>query len=92
MGRRFFQSFKQSIECFFGQHMDFVDNINLIASHCRSKTDILTKISDFIDPAVTRTVNLNDIKTMTIGNTFADMAFITGIYGGLFLTIHCFGK
>ena len=66
MSRRLLQGFEDSIESVIGQHMHFVDDIDLIAFLGRSVFDPLAQITDLIDAAVGSAVDLDDIHALAM--------------------------
>ena len=55
--RRLLQSFEKRIKRFFGEHMDFVDNVNFVAVDGRGEAHFVAQLSDFINAAVGGRVN-----------------------------------
>lgn len=61
MGRRLLQGFKERIECGDGEHVDFVDDIELEARTCRNIGRLLAQGADLLDAVVGRTVDFDDV-------------------------------
>ena len=79
MRRRLFQRFQQRIECLVGQHMHFVDQIDLVMLLRRCIFDALTQIADLVDPAVGSAVDLNHIHAFAARKALASRADTAGI-------------
>ncbi len=52
MAGRFFQGLQQGIESLPRQHVDFVDDVNLISTLRRCVTDILPQLPTLIDSSI----------------------------------------
>ena len=57
----FLKCLEQGVGGFFGEHVDFIYNIDLITSLVRSIVDLLPEVSDFINAAIAGGVNFDDI-------------------------------
>jgi len=62
------QGFQEGIKSLLGEHVDFVNNKNLIATMGREVLDILPEFPNLIDAAVTGAVDFQDIETMPLGD------------------------
>ena len=79
MRRRFLQCFQQGIERILRQHVNFVDDINLVTRrHCRIAHG-LDNLADIVDAGVRCGIHFNDVDVPTLRNRdtgFADTARI----------------
>ena len=66
VGRRFFQSFQKCIKSFFGKHVDFVNDVDLVLSTGWGDGDFITELADFVDPTVAGSIYLYNIHVHTI--------------------------
>ena len=62
---RFFQRFQQRVEGRPGQHVDFVDDVDLVPRPARSHADVGSQRSDFVDAAVGRAVDLDHVDVFS---------------------------
>jgi len=92
MGWRFLEGLEQSIGGFFGEHMDFIYYIDLIASLVGSIIDPLTEVSDFINTPVTGSINFYDIQSPALSYCLANMASIARLTLAVGNTIHCLSQ
>src|SRR5437879_733551 len=74
-----FQSFQQRIESRVGDLMSFVENINLEAVARRPVAGRLAQLTNFVDAAVSRSVNFNYIDSVPGANLSARVAHSTGL-------------
>ena len=56
--RRLFQGLQQGVERLAGEHVDFVDNVNLEARPAGPHVDVLPQLADLVDAAVAGPVDL----------------------------------
>jgi hypothetical protein len=66
VGRRLFQGLEQRVEGLAGQHVDFVDDVDLVLRAARSHVDFVPQFADFINPTVTGGVYFDDIQVRTV--------------------------
>ena len=78
MGRRFLQRFQQGVERLVGQHVDFIDDINLITGLRRRKFDIFPQIADLVDTPVRCGVDLIDVHRRAVIDQFTGTAVVAG--------------
>jgi len=57
----FLKRLEQGIGGFFGEHMDFIYNIDLVTGLVRSIVNLLPEVSDFINAAIAGSINFYDI-------------------------------
>jgi len=75
---RLFQRLEQRIESRRGEHVHFVDDVNLEASPAGADVDIAAELADFIDAAVARAVNFKHIEVATNRNSEAVITYAAG--------------
>ena len=68
MLRRLFQRFQQGVERLLGEHVHFVDDVNLVPHTTRPHRDVLSQLTYLVDPAVTRAVDLQHIHVIASGH------------------------
>ena len=73
----FLQCLKQGVGGFFGEHMDFVDNIDFVTGLVGRVVHFLTEVSDFINAAIAGRINLDDIQSRPLGDCLAHGTGIT---------------
>jgi len=73
---RFLQCLEQGIGGFFGEHVDFIYNIDFIAGFVGGIVDPLAELSNFIDAPIAGSINLYDIQGSPLGYC---LAYRTGI-------------
>src|SRR5262249_18528963 len=76
MCRRLLQRFEKSVEGVLGQHVNFVDDVDLVARSSRPVLDILANFADLIDAAVARCIDLEHVDIFSRSNRPALSALI----------------
>ena len=92
MGRRFFQGLQEGIEGRLREHMDFIDDVNLVFVLRGKISDILPEFPDLIDPAVGGSIDFEDIDGDPIPDLLAERALIAGVPRRSLGTIEGFGQ
>ena len=59
--RGLLQRLQQGVEGVGGQHVDFVDDVDLAGQHRRRVADRLAQLADVVDPAVAGAVDLDHV-------------------------------
>src|SRR5690554_2905943 len=77
--RWFFQCLQKRVKCIGGQHMYFVNDINLIKTVYRRVLHLLPQLANFFNTAVRCSVYFNYIKRISLGNTNTLWTFTTKI-------------
>ena len=77
--RRLFQRLQQRVERLLGQHVHFVDDVDLEASPAGTDTDVGPQLADFVDAAVAGTVDLQHVHIVAAGDLLADVALPAGV-------------
>src|SRR5690554_152638 len=78
MRRRLFKRLQQGVKRLVGEHMNLVNNIDLIAVPARRVAHPLAKLANLIDAAVRRPVDLKDVGRLPLVDLFARRALIAG--------------
>jgi len=92
VGWWFLQGFEQGIGGAGTEHVDFVDDIDLIACLIRGVVDLLTEAADIIDAGVAGGINFDNIQGSGFGYC---LAHITGIAGFTLIigeAVHCLSQ
>ena len=76
MGRRLLQGLKEGIGRLFGYHVDFVYNVDLVASQIWGVIDFFSQVTDFVNAPVASGVYLYDIRSTTFVDSFTHGAAI----------------
>ena len=76
--RRLLQGFQEGIKGVLGEHVDFIDNKNLITTLGREIFNIFPKFPNLIDAPVTGPVDFQDIETMPLGDLQTRLALVAG--------------
>ncbi len=61
VGRRFLKCLEQSVKRLLGQHMDFINDVDLIFSTCGRNIHPFFQVADFINTTVAGGIDLNNI-------------------------------
>ena len=88
---RFLKSFQEGIERLSGKHVNFINNVCLVIAIRWSHSNILSQLTDFIDPAVACSINLNYIDVLACGNRLAAFTKVTRFTGFPICALKCFG-
>ena len=62
LGRGFFKRFQQSVEGMLGEHMHFIDDIDLVAATCGGIANFFTQVADLINPTVRGPIDLQNVQ------------------------------
>jgi len=79
VGRWLLERFEQGIESPGGQHMDFVDDVNLVRGFGRHEIDFIGDPADIVDTVIGGGVHFHDIEQRAVENATADFALVAGI-------------
>ncbi len=77
--RRLLQGLQQGVEGLLGEHVHFVDDVDLVLPLRGPVPDGLPQVADLVDAAVRRAVDLKDVDAPPLGDLRADFARIVGI-------------
>ena len=76
--RRFLESFEQGVERLIREHVDFVDNVDLVFTLGRRKVDLIAQITDIIHAGVGGRVDLDEIQKTILVDSFAVVTLVVG--------------
>ena len=79
VGRRLLQGLEQCIEGRIGEHVDFVDDIDLVPGHRRGVADLLAKVPDIVDAAVAGRVDLYQVHRAALVDRQTYFAGVVGL-------------
>ena len=74
MARRFFQRLQQRIKCVFGQHVNFVDNVDFVACRHGGVTHSLNNLPHIIYAGVACGIHFDDVDMPTLRDCDARLA------------------
>ncbi|MBA7642432.1 hypothetical protein ES703_50125 [subsurface metagenome] len=77
MGWWFFQRLEQGVRGAIAEHMDFINDINLVACLVGSIVGFLPEATDIFNAGVAGGINFNNIQGTTLGNCLAHRAGVT---------------
>ena len=80
LGWGLFQCFEQGVGGAVAEHMDFVYDIDLVASLRGGVVDLFAQAADIIDASVAGGVDFNDIHGAALGYGSAHIAFVAGFF------------
>ena len=86
----FLQGLQQRVEGLLGQHVDFVDDVNLETASTWANGDVGTQLADFVDAAVAGTVNFQHVHVLTNGDRLASVTLVARLGGRAFFTVQTF--
>ncbi len=87
-----FQRLQQSIEGGHRQHVHFVNDIDLVTAATGSHVGIGSQLANLVDPAITRSIDFQNINVFAIRNTIANVTLAARFDRGTGLTIQTLGK
>lgn len=79
MGGRFLQRLEEGIEGLLREHVDLVDDKDLVAAHLRGDAGLLHELLDLIDTIVGRGIELEDVEGAALLKSLATLAGATGL-------------
>jgi len=92
MARRFLQGFEEGVEGLGGEHVDFIDDVNLEPALARAIPNGLTQLADVVDAAIGGSVNLDDVHGIALGDLPAIGALIARERGYSLFAVEASGK
>ena len=90
--RGLFQSLEQRVECLGGEHMNFIDDENLVTVPCRPVSDAFPQFTNFVNAAVGGRIDLEDIDGLARSHFPAGSAVVAGIDGGPLTAVQRLGQ
>ena len=85
--RRLFEGLQEAVERFFRQHVDFVDDVDLVACRGRCVAHAVHQLADVVDAGVGRGVHLQDVDMAAVCDRDAMLANAAGLRRRLALAI-----
>ena len=92
VGGRFFERFQEGVEGLLGQHVDFVNDIDLEPGSGRSVADGVAELADFLDAAIAGAVDFDDIEGTALGDLAAAGVVVLEIDFGTIGAIQALGE
>ena len=92
MRRRFLKRFQQRVEGLLGQHVDFIDDVNLVATAGGQVAQLFAQFSYLVDAAIGCTVDLDNIQVGTLNDFAAGLAGVAGLNGGALFAVERLGQ
>ena len=92
MGRWLFQCLEQGVSSLFSEHVDFVNNIDLVVRSARHEGHLLTQAANFVNTAVGRGIQLDHIHRIALGDRLAYCTLVTGLTVAVVQAINGFGQ
>jgi hypothetical protein len=89
---RLFQGLEERIERLLGEHVHFVDDVDLHPRPAGPNGDVLAKLTDFVDAAIAGTVNFQHVDIIPRGNRLADFALVARCGSGTVFAVERLGK
>ena len=90
--RRLFQGLQQGVEGLAGEHVDFVDDVDLEPRAAGTNADVLTQLADLVDAAVAGPVDLQHVDVLARADALADVALVAGRRRGALFAIQRLGE
>ena len=93
MGRGFFERFQQGVERFLGQHVHFVDDVDLVLALAGRVLDAFEQmVPDLFDPVVGRAVDFQHVDAASFRDFMAECTGVAGRYGGAVYAVQGLGQ
>jgi len=90
--RRLLKCFEEGIGSVLSYHVDFVDDVDLIASHIWRIVHLFPELADFVDTPVAGGIYFDYVQGITFVHCLAQVAFVTGFALLWVEAIYCFGQ
>ena len=75
---RLFQRLEQRVEGAVGEHVHFVDDVDLVAALAGAKADLVAQFADIVDAVVGGSVDLDQVDHAPFGDGDAGGALLQG--------------
>lgn len=92
VGRRLFKGLQECVERTVGEHVDFVNDKDLVAAVGGEILDIIAQFADFIDAVVRSAIDLEYIDRIPFSDFATDRAFVAGLGRGTLLAVQGFSQ
>ena len=79
MRRRFFQGLEESVGSLAGQHVGFVDDVDLAPVLCRLEVDLVAYFPDLLHAAIAGRVQFDDVQVAALVDGHADGALFARV-------------
>ena len=90
---RLFERFEKGVEGLFREHVDFVDDVDLVFAVARGVADRFVDLPDVVDAPVGGAVDLDDVERLARDDFEARGALVARLeVGGQGLAVERFGK
>ena len=70
--------FSRALKASRGEHVDFVDDVDLEPRPAGPHVDVLPQLADFVDAAVAGAVDLQHVDVVALRDALADVALVAG--------------
>ena len=77
--RRLLQRLEEGVGGLLGEHVDFIDDIDLVARLVGGVVHLLAEVSDFVDTAVAGGIDFDNVHSAAFGDCPAHVAFVAGL-------------
>ncbi len=84
---RLFEGLQEGVEGALGEHVDFVDVVDLVAGPCGAVMGVVAQDPDVLDAGVGGAVDLQDVDVVAAVDRLADVALAAGLGRGAFLAV-----
>jgi len=92
VGRRLLERLQKRVEGLLGEHVDFVDDVDLVARRRGGEFHVLPELADLVDAPVGRPVDLADVHGAAFRDLPAVRAGVAGDLGGALLAVEGLGQ
>ena len=89
---RLFERFQKRVKGLVGQHMNFVDYVDLVTIPCGSKGNPFPQFADTVDASVGGTVYFLDVKRAPLSNLTARLTLVAWLWSRAIYTIKRLGQ
>ena len=81
MPGRLLQNLEESVGCLLGEHVGFVEDVDLVLALDRGEGDLVADVADVVDAAVAGGVHLDDVEGGAGADGDAAVALAAGVGG-----------
>jgi hypothetical protein len=92
MLRGLLERLQQGIERLGGEHVNFIDDIDLVRAFLGCELTALPQLPDFVDAPVGSAVDFETVEGSAVGDAAAGLTLETGLGGHAFGTVQAFGQ
>jgi len=89
---RLLESLQESVEGILGEHVHFIDDVDLVLETRRRIPHAFPEISDVVDPAIARSVDLDDIERPPCRDLLTGRSISARLLGSPFFAIEGLGE